>query len=432
MKCRFSIFLYTIIVCWALSACSNDDKSEEQISFHVSISGIEGYYATATVTHDGTNRDNYYCFAVKGHVTDVQAEIVRYLSSTPKEELSNIRHNQRKSVFRVTGLSPTKLFTCIVFGLDKDGKMYGTPASAEFQTKESGFVAQVNPNWTIEYRGPVVWNNYDYSLITVWQKGDIDQRFFLATYQKDFAERFGTAEDLIAYATEEANEKNTGDDFWLEDSQVRTESTNFYRNLAVGDYVSYAIGVEANGSPTGYYVKTDVYHVDKYPAVEGYSNLLGDWVIIDEDDKWYFVSFTERIVNQSLTMTGWGNYTDYPIAVTFNRTDASLKISSQIIAESAEFKFSDGSAYKGRLSLRGAYYNEESKLKWTSNSLTLAKASLNDDGSYTLSTGYYVTLADGKRTTNTGMTFYVESEDGRNVGFARMMFPLVMKKMDDL
>ena len=82
--------------------------------------------------------------------------------------------------------------------------------------------------------------------------------------------------------------------------------------------------------------------------------------------------------------------------------------------------------------MRGAYYNEESKLKWTSNSLTLAKASLNDDGSYTLSTGYYVTLADGKRTTNTGMTFYVESEDGRNVGFARMMFPLVMKKMDDL
>ena len=413
-----------------MSACSNDDKSEEQISFHVCISDIEGYYATVTVTHNGTNRDSYYCFVVKGHVADMQAEIDSYISSTPKEELANFRHNQRKSVFRVTGLSPTKLFTCIVFGLDKDGKMYGTPASVEFQTKESGFIAQVNPNWTIEYRGPVVWNDNDYSLITVWQNGDIDQRFFLATYQKDFVERFNTAEALIAYATEEANEKNPGNDYWLENSQVRTESTNFYRYLAVGDYVSYAIGVDANGSPTGYYVKTDVFHVEKYPAIPEYANLLGEWVLTDINDKMFVVNLSEKKVNESFYLTGWGFHSEYTFSVLFNRTNKSLKISRQLVASNTTVKFTDRTA-TGDLYLSGIYYDSESKLKMpTSTSYTVAMGTYKSDAEYNWDAGYYVTLKDNTKATKTGITFQLKESSG-SVSFCTMMFPLVMKKYEE-
>lgn len=430
MKVQHIIYLFSILL---LTGCSNEDDGTD-IIFHVSVSDIKAYSATVTITHNGTNRDVYYGFVTEGNANDIESEISRFQTTASNLDFLQATHSQRKCVFKITGLAQNHTYTFIVYGIDEYGNLNGKPAAFKFTTDKGDFTASINPNWKIEYKGHTVYNNYDYSLITVDLVGDLEERFFLATYEAPIPDNFSCTEDFIAHATNQfVNQKqeNANGDFWIEDSQVRKEGTNFYRYLEEGDYVSYAIGINSDGSPTGHYVKT-AYHVDHYPAIEGYSNLLGDWVIIDENDKWYFVSFTERMVNLSLTMTGWGNYMDYPIAVAFNRTDASLKISSQIIAESAEFKFSDGSEYKGRLSIRGTYYNEESKLKWTSQSLTLAKASLNDDGSYTLSTGYYVTLADGNRTTNTGMTFYVESEDGTNVGFARMMFPLVMKKMDDL
>jgi hypothetical protein len=94
--------------------------------------------------------------------------------------------------------------------------------------------------------------------------------------------------------------------------------------------------------------------------------------------------------------------------------------------------FNDGSVYQGRLSLRGAYFDENSKLKWTTQNLTLASAKVAEDGTYSLTSGYYVTLGNGTRTYETGLSFYLENDDGNNIGVARMMFPLVMKKMEDL
>lgn len=429
MDIRHVIFIFSILF---LTGCSEDD--ETGIIFHVSVSDIKKNSATVTITHNGTNRDIYYGFITEGNANDLQSEISRFQSTASNQDLLQAVHSQRKCVFRITGLTPNHTYTFIVYGADENGKMQGKSAAFEFTTDKSDFTASINPNWEIKYKGHTVYNNYDYSLITVSLIGDVEERFFLATYEASIHDNFSCTEDFIAYATNQfVNQKqeDVNGNFWFEDSLVRKERTNFFRYLEEGDYVSYAIGINADGSPTGHYVKT-AYHVDHYPAIEEYSNLLGDWLIIDENNKRYFVSFTERIVNQSLIMTGWGNFIDYPITVAFNRTDASLKISSQIIAESAEFQFTDGSEFKGRLSIRGAYYNEESNLKWTSRSITLAKGTLNDDGTYTLSSGYYVTLNDGSRTDNTGMTFYIESEDGTNVGFAKMMFPLVMKKTEGL
>lgn len=429
MKIIHVIYLFSILL---LIGCSEDDETD--IVFHVSVSDIKAYSATVTITHNGTNRDVYYGFITEGNADNIQSEISRFQTTASNQVFLQAAHSQRKCVFKITGLAQNHSYTFIVYGTDEDGNLHGKPAALKFTTDKSNFTASINTNWKIEYKGHTVYNNYDYSLITVSLIGDVEERFFLATYKSSVHDSFSCTEDFIAYATNQfinQKQEDVNGDFWIEDSQVRKEGTNFYRYLEEGDYVSYAIGINGDGSPTGHYVQT-AFHVDHYPVVEGYSNLLGNWAIIDENDKWYFVSFTERVVNQSLIMTGWGNYMNYSVVVAFNRTDASLKISSQIIDESAEFKFSDGSEYKGRLSIRGAYYNEESKLKWISQSVTLAKASLNDDGTYTFLTGYYVTLADGSRTYNTGMTFYIESEDGTNVGFARMMFPLVMKKMDDL
>ena len=256
-----SIILITFIGC-------NSNEEVESIFFHASVSDIKAYSATVTVTHNATNRDSYYGFAVEGSASDIKAEISKYLSSTNKKELAESVRHQRKSVFQIKGLSPETIFTYIVFGMNDNGDLYGEPSSVVFKTAQSDIIATENPNWKIKYMGHTVYNNNDYSLITVSLLGDVEERFFLATYSADFTNSFKHTENLIDYAIREFIKKNeTEEEYWLETSEVRTGGTRFYRYLQEGDYVSYAIGINADGSATGHYVKTDKYHVDKYPMI---------------------------------------------------------------------------------------------------------------------------------------------------------------------
>ena len=241
--------------------CS-DESSDEDVVFKLSISEITANSATVMVMHNATNRDAYYGFAVEGVVSDVQSEINYFLSHTDSNKLIEAVHYQRKSVFQVRGLKPEKTFTYIIFGMNEDGLIYGKPASVEFKTERSNMVATENPNWVIKYKGHVVYNDNDYSLISVSLNGEVEERFFLATYSLEFASSFDRVENLITYAANEfIEEKTKVSDYWLETSQVRTEGTYFYRYLQEGDYVSYAIGLNADGLPTGHYVTTGTYHV---------------------------------------------------------------------------------------------------------------------------------------------------------------------------
>lgn len=407
------------------------DESLEKIVFHVDVSDINAYSAKITVTHNATNRDSYYGFMVKGAVADIQSEIAVYLNTVETSQLAEAIHFQRKSVFSITGLSPQETYTFIVFGMNDDGLMYGEPCSTVFCTLESQLSAQINPNWKIGYMGHAVYNNNDYSRINVNVLGNAEERYFLATYEQDFVESFEQMEDLIVYATNEFIEKmkepeNEGS--WFEDSQVRVDGTSFYRYLHEGDYVSFAIGINIDGSPTGNYVKTDCYHVEKYPAVDGFSNLLGEWIITDDNNQFFNVEFTEDIVNKSFILKGFGNVDDCPIIVSFNRIDSSLEIRTQSIKDNFEITFNDGTFAEGKLTLKGVYYDSESKLKWTNQSHSLTKGTLNDDGSYTFKSNFRVTMNDGTITEKTGMTYYIERNNESNIGFGRMMFPLGMRK----
>lgn len=427
---KFRVCVLAVVLV-ALYGCS---KEEENIFFEASISDIAAYSATVTVRHNATNRDAYYGFVVKGPVSDVYEEIERFLTSSSEEEIQEAVHYQRKSVFQIKKLLPHTEFTFIVFGMDENGELYGIPASIYFKTIGSTFTATVNPNWIIKYMGHKVYKDNDYSLITVNLVGEVEERFFLATYPADFAEKFESTEELIDYAVREfmSEKDDENSEYWLEDNEVRTEGTNFYRYLEVGDYVAYAIGVNADGTPTGHYVNTTKFHVEKYPAIDSYAYLLDDWVIFDKDNKSCLVTFKEYQVNESFLMKGWGNRDEYSVFVVFDRTNASLKISSQILEDYTEIKLNDGTLLKGKLSFRGAYYDQKEKLQCTYSSITLARANLCSDGSYALSSGYYVELEDGTETYETGMTYYIERENESDAFLSWRMFPMVMKKLSSL
>ena len=50
---------------------------------------------------------------------------------------------------------------------------------------------------------------------------------------------------------------------------------------------------------------------------DAYANLIGEWVIIDNNRKSYHVTFSESVINKSYNMKGWGNYDEFSIVVLF-------------------------------------------------------------------------------------------------------------------
>ena len=427
------ILLY-LLACLLLTACSKDDEGGGTVAFSVAMSNIEAYSATATITHNGSNRDKYYAFFVEGNVSNARQEVDKLLNSERRDVVLANAMNQRKHVVKVTGLSPRKTFTYIVFGLDASGTLYGEPAATTFSTTAPPFTAVENSNWTVTYQGPTVYNNWDYSLVNVHLEGDVEERYILVVCGVGEAATFDTMEDFIVHAiddfTRQKNEQES-EDFWLDASQVRTGSTNFYRYLEPGDYEAYAFGVNADGTPTGSYAHCDAFHVDRYPYTETYANLMGDWYFVDQNDKWYFVTFSERIVNRSLNMSGWGNYDEFSVIVNYDRTTSALTIPYQgVTAEETTLHFSDGDE-TGYVYLVGAYLNAENKLRWTRQSHTIAKGVLQDDGSYAFDSAFTMTLTDGTQATQMGMTFVVQRSLSDRVGFGRMMFPFTLKKLEE-
>ena len=410
--------------------CVDEDPPVEDIIFHIETSDVKAYSTMITITHNATNRDPYYCFIVEGTAIDLQHEIANFLASTPSSELAEFKHYQRKSYFQINHLRPQTTYTVIVFGMNDANRFYGSPSAVTFTTIGSNLVATENPNWVIEYKGYVVYNEKDYSLISVSLTGNAEERFFLAYFLAEELKQFTNTEELIVHATVDLLEKteDTDTDYWLEDSAIRTGGTNFYRWLHEGDYVFYAIGINADGTPTGHYVKTDECHVDKYPADEKYTNLLNRWLVSYSDGKTNHVRFEERIVNKSLLLYGWGNIHDNPIYVTYNRSDGSLSIDVQVINSDTIIDFTDGSSVRGKLILTGGYYNQESKLKSTTTVTSLAIANLTENDEYVFETQFYVNYSDGTVSYDVGMMYKITPNQGASTLFSYHMFPFTMKK----
>lgn len=409
-------------------SCEKAPEPESETTFRVSVTQSNAFSLQISVSHDWDEHDSYCCFAAKGEVKNIDNEIDRFLSNTDKDVLSLHTHSQRKCVFKVFGLEPQTKYTVIVFGYSDGVVNRKRMATITGYTSENTISATLNPNWGIRYEGYVQYQENDFSLITVNVTGGAQQRFFLATYSKSVSDSFSSIESLLTYSADLLEEKLFNNpDYVFEASEIRTESTYFYRRLSPGDYVSYAVGINTDGTITGSYVSTGVYHVDKYPYDDGYLNMLDKfWRITDSYGKVYHVFFEEAIQNKYLYMYNWGGFLDMKIAVKYNRSDKSLEIDSQGLGHFDHVELSSGST-SGYVYLRGAYYNQDGKLMYTNSSnLELAKA-VYSSGLYTFKTNYMVNFDDGTYTMDTGMMYIIKGDDGSTNGFARMMFPFSMQ-----
>ncbi len=422
------IFISAILPMVVFLVTCTKEENEIRIAFDVEVSDIKAYSATVTVRHNATNRDAYYGFFVKGTVSDIETEINKYLDDSEESQTQhkNNLHYQRKCVYPVIGLLPSTIYTYIVFGMNEGGERYGESASVVFETPESDLVASVNPDWVITHKGHSVYKNDDWTRISVEVIGEKKEYYFIETFLADVFEQFASIEDCIGYSTaeflKEIREQNDSE-HWFDYSFVATGSINYYRKLSEGDYVSFAIGLDKFNSPTGHYVKTDVYHVDKYPPTPEYADLLGKWLLTDSQQETYTLSFAEQVVNKSLIMTGWGNR--YPINVTFDRTDASFSIKNQLIYENQEVEFSNGKIQKGDVSFSGLYKDATGGYKKYSSSVKFVRQS---DGTYNVPK--LTSVDDSFSPEESGMSMILYSySDSTNMAFNYRRFPYTMSKI---
>lgn len=419
---------YAVFLCLSMSYCTKTEESTE-IKFNVEVDEIKAYSSRITITHNGTNRDLYYGKLYEGDGVDIEEKIDEILNLYQDGQLSGDLFSQRKKVFVLPGLSPEKTYTYLVFGIDEEGMLRGIPGKQVFTTVASDFQAVENQNWSVSYFGQAFHNHGYYSKFKVVVTGDVEERYFLATYPLSIHAQYETEESFITFAIEQFNKNNIENDpnFWIESSGVVTQSYVFYRYHDEDDYIAYAIGVNADGSPTGHYAKSDSFHIDKYPMTQGYANLMGDWTITDKDGKTYYVFFSEGQVNKSAEMIGWGNYL-FPIIVDFDQTNNTLYFNEQLSDANATVTF-DGEPVSGSLYMRGWYLNLSEQTEQVKNIDVLAKGVYSSGNRYSFESMFSVTFGNGSTAQTLGIAYELHPKGVSSFyRFSKMEFPFTMTK----
>ena len=304
------VFLFTFLCITTLfTSCTKDEFKETSLNtFCVSPQDIGAFSATLVITHNGTNRDAYYGILVKGHGIDADTRIKDFISTTPLAA-TDVMY-QRKKQIKINDLSMLTDYTYIVFSLvfyDGEFVYNGIFASYEFSTCQSEYVASENPNWITSYQGETFYEGGYYSKITVLAENNENEHYFLKACKVDEPANFSHMEDFLAHAatTFQSEHENGEDDFWLGYHLLSNHSSIFYYVLDTGDYIAYAIGVNADGTPTGHYAKSDSFYVGEYTMSPGYANMLGIWIVTDSTGKTFNIQFTKHTSNRILTMSGW-------------------------------------------------------------------------------------------------------------------------------
>lgn len=412
------------IACILLTGCSKEEL-HDSIAFNIEVLELHSYTASVMVTHNATNDDCYYGIVVEGTVKDINKEITRFVESTDPVQLKEQAMYQRKRKVEIFGLLPDRTYTYIIFGMNGQSH-YGKPSSVVIQTQSNHIEAKINPDWSIEYHGHTIYNGNDFSKLSVKVNGEAKERYYLALFPFDRIKDIDSIEIIIGMAFSEMKKGNSSE-VWFENNEIRLNSTTFYKYLHEGDYVAYVIGIDESCTPTGNYVKTEVFHVDKYPYTEEFENLLGDWYLVDNTGKSYRVTFSDYITNRYLYMTGWGNFDDplIEIFIEFNRKNGTFYMENQVICENYSMTFPDGVTLDGNLCIRGTYINEDGKHRTVNNDkIPFILSSFN---TYTAA-GFNVKDNDGN-TFDGGMALYIKGKE-KAAWYATMMFPLTMYKID--
>lgn len=138
------LLLPAALLAAALSACQKPAETRPEkpeidqstIEFSVKVSALETDGATVTMTHNGTDAETYYGFYYTDLETSVTDAINRVAASLTESgaDMAEVLFSGTTYITILKDLDPLTTYRYVVFGMNEDKSVYGTPASADFTT----------------------------------------------------------------------------------------------------------------------------------------------------------------------------------------------------------------------------------------------------------------------------------------------------------
>ena len=325
----------------------------EDLELVVDVEDITLTSAKIKVTHNGQKSDTWYGFLTEIVAGDEEELISQAVEAYMNGDSSEGLRKSKSYVTVLKDLKPGTAYKYIAFGLSADGKVYGSSASVEFETKLDGTGSgpgdggqtpgnpevdgmKVNKAWTVNYVGEGVVNGEDYDHVVTVNSTDRNTYAITIVYASlwnlddlyDMAVLF--AEDLVAYV-DEYNEYY-GTSFTVGDALYSGTASDAF-DLYPGYYIAVALGITPEGKVSGLYATSEVFEVKEAIPTEQYKSWLGDWTIVGENDVEFTVTLSRHVANRSFWMYGWEGFEDIPVDVEYSEERNDLTFYAQLVQE---------------------------------------------------------------------------------------------------
>ena len=277
-----------------------DSNLNKDIQFTIQLSEVTQTSAKFKVKHDGVKADTWYYLATTE--SDINKAIQETVAACIEEGVSLVTSTSK--TISIRNLEAETDYTFVVFGLSKEGKVYGEPATMEFKTARIP-VYELNDAWTVEYIGDYKDENGKYENVVIVQSTD-ENTYFTTAWPKDLYEQYGIkyiAESEVAGWIEYLPTiGKTFNEILLKGSTLSIVDINTQYGF---EWYVIAIGADANGFPTGYYAVSELVSLIEEDPTEEYSAWLGDWTLTGANGKTQNVTFSKDKSNKTFIMTGY-------------------------------------------------------------------------------------------------------------------------------
>ena len=347
-----------VIAVMAVFACEKTPAGggsslNEDLELVVDVEDITLTSAKIKVTHNGQKSDTWYGFLTEIVAGDEEELISQAVEAYMNGDSSEGLRKSKSYVTVLKDLKPGTAYKYIAFGLSADGKVYGSSASVEFETKLDGTGSgsgdggqtpgnpevdgmKVNPAWTVNYVGEGVVNGEDYDHVVTVNSTDRNTYAITIVYASlwnlddlyDMAVLF--AEDLVAYVDEYNDYYGTS--FTIGDALYSGTASDAF-DLYPGYYIAVALGITPEGKVSGLYATSEVFEVKEAIPTEQYKSWLGDWTIVGENDVEFTVTLSRHVANRSFWMYGWEGFEDIPVDVEYSEERNDLTFYAQLVQE---------------------------------------------------------------------------------------------------
>lgn len=283
--------------------------SKSTAKFELNVINTTENSATLTVKSSGDAEDTYYCFYTTDLTSSV-ADVVKAEVAKLGGNVSSVLKSGNQTL-QFTGLDAGAKYRAVVTGLLSDGTVYGSPVEAAFSTSKGENFYQVNPAWTVTYRGKGTSQGKSADMIKVTSTST--DRFFtgvietaefdkigIETYIDDMVEQM---EMLLEYygAT------------WKDVTYTASSEVPYNVLDSSVEFYAFAIGVDLDGNATGLYAQSEKFIPEELEASEAYKKWLGTWTMGNET-KSYQVKISALSPDISYSVDGYegGGKNTYP------------------------------------------------------------------------------------------------------------------------